>query len=224
MVLPAGYISYMTSAASGILLHHPDGQTFRFDAGALCLELLVTGGEGAFSRFEVLHSPDDLVAWLPQSRLGADGWNFPDRIEVTDDELAGLKRLRAHLWQVALDLTSGRAPGQADLDAINRAAAGAPLVPQLDPDGGRGWAAPVTGARVTATMARDAVTLLGGPGVSRLRRCAGDNCALMFADTSRPGRRRWCAMERCGNRDKVRAYRDRRQHRPDDPSPSGAGR
>jgi hypothetical protein len=27
-------------------------------------------------------------------------------------------------------------------------------------------------------------------------------------------------MERCGNRDKVRAYRDRRQHRPDEPSPA----
>uniref|UniRef100_UPI0028119726 CGNR zinc finger domain-containing protein n=1 Tax=Streptomyces sp. TaxID=1931 RepID=UPI0028119726 len=25
----------------------------------------------------------------------------------------------------------------------------------------------------------------------------------------RPGRRRWCSMERCGNRHKVRAYRSR---------------
>ncbi|MEE1805114.1 CGNR zinc finger domain-containing protein, partial [Streptomyces sp. BE133] len=28
-------------------------------------------------------------------------------------------------------------------------------------------------------------------------------------DTSRPGRRRWCAMERCGNLHKVRAHRAR---------------
>ncbi|MEE3918700.1 CGNR zinc finger domain-containing protein [Micromonospora sp. BRA006-A] len=29
-------------------------------------------------------------------------------------------------------------------------------------------------------------------------------------DTSRPGQRRWCAMERCGNRQKARALRSRR--------------
>ncbi|MDI5982688.1 CGNR zinc finger domain-containing protein, partial [Amycolatopsis magusensis] len=28
-------------------------------------------------------------------------------------------------------------------------------------------------------------------------------------DTSRPGNRRWCSMQRCGNRNKVKAYRER---------------
>jgi predicted RNA-binding Zn ribbon-like protein len=32
----------------------------------------------------------------------------------------------------------------------------------------------------------------------------------MFIDRSRPGRRRWCSMERCGNRDKTARYRQRR--------------
>ncbi|NUP00309.1 MAG: CGNR zinc finger domain-containing protein, partial [Nonomuraea sp.] len=43
----------------------------------------------------------------------------------------------------------------------------------------------------------------------RIRECAGDNCPLVFVDTSRPGARRWCAMERCGNRHKLRALRAR---------------
>ena len=46
-------------------------------------------------------------------------------------------------------------------------------------------------------------------GSTRLRQCAGDNCALLFLDTSRPGKRRWCSMERCGNRNKVREFRSR---------------
>jgi predicted RNA-binding Zn ribbon-like protein len=44
---------------------------------------------------------------------------------------------------------------------------------------------------------------LGGAG--RIRQCAAHNCYLTFLDTSRPDSRRWCSMERCGNRAKVRA-------------------
>jgi len=39
--------------------------------------------------------------------------------------------------------------------------------------------------------------------------CGADNCALIYLDTSRPGNRRWCSMERCGNRAKVRGHRSR---------------
>jgi predicted RNA-binding Zn ribbon-like protein len=35
----------------------------------------------------------------------------------------------------------------------------------------------------------------------------------MFVDTSRPGKRRWCSMELCGNRKKTATYRRRRYGR-----------
>ncbi|SOD77527.1 Putative stress-induced transcription regulator [Streptomyces sp. 1222.2] len=54
---------------SGIRLRSYSGNVFRFDPGALCLELLITGGPGALTRYEVLHTPGDLVAWAEQSRL-----------------------------------------------------------------------------------------------------------------------------------------------------------
>jgi predicted RNA-binding Zn ribbon-like protein len=47
--------------------------------------------------------------------------------------------------------------------------------------------------------------------VERIRRCSGTNCALIFVDTSRPDARQWCSMGRCGNRVKVRAFRNRRR-------------
>jgi predicted RNA-binding Zn ribbon-like protein len=61
-----------------------------------------------------------------------------------------------------------------------------------------------------STIARDAVELFTGRFADRIRECGAHDCYLIFVDTSRPGRRRWCAMERCGNRHKVRALRARR--------------
>ncbi|WP_327121301.1 CGNR zinc finger domain-containing protein [Nocardia sp. NBC_01730] len=40
-----------------------------------------------------------------------------------------------------------------------------------------------------------------------MRFCAADDCCLLFVDASRPDRRRWCSMDRCGNLGKVRRYR-----------------
>jgi predicted RNA-binding Zn ribbon-like protein len=65
-----------------------------------------------------------------------------------------------------------------------------------------------------ATIARDAIDLLTGALAGRIRECAAPDCALLFVDSSRPGRRRWCAGEACGNRTRTKAYRQRRKQRP----------
>lgn len=47
----------------------------------------------------------------------------------------------------------------------------------------------------------------------RIRRCDGQGCVLVFADTSRNGRRRWCSMQACGARAKAADYYRRRTAR-----------
>jgi len=61
-----------------------------------------------------------------------------------------------------------------------------------------------------ATIARAAVTLLGGSGRPRIRECADLSCTRLFVDTSRAGSRHWCDMRGCGNRAKVAGHRARR--------------
>jgi predicted RNA-binding Zn ribbon-like protein len=80
-------------------------------------------------------------------------------------------------------------------------------------------ATPVTGPGLLSTIARDAIELFTGPMAARIRQRAGPACSLIFVDTSRPGRRRWCSMERCGNIEKQRALRARRQRRSRCPPP-----
>ncbi len=43
----------------------------------------------------------------------------------------------------------------------------------------------------------------------RLRMCAGSNCAWLFLDRSKAGRRRWCDMAVCGNAAKSRRFQAR---------------
>jgi predicted RNA-binding Zn ribbon-like protein len=43
----------------------------------------------------------------------------------------------------------------------------------------------------------------------RLKSCPGYRCGWAFYDRSASGSSRWCAMQLCGSRAKMRAYRDR---------------
>ncbi|MET8886210.1 MULTISPECIES: CGNR zinc finger domain-containing protein [Streptomyces] len=202
---------------AGLLLRHPDGSSFRFDPGALCLELLPTGGPGALAYFEVLHEPADLVRWAGESRLpdglgpgGGPGSGQGSALVVSAGEVADARLLRDALWRLAEDHVAGNPPGPDDLATLNEAAARPPLTARLTPGRDREWAPGGTGAALLSTVARDAVDLFTGAYAHRIRTCGAHGCRLLFVDTSRPGRRRWCSMERCGNRHKVRAHRARR--------------
>ncbi|MEU4113416.1 CGNR zinc finger domain-containing protein [Kitasatospora sp. NPDC028055] len=198
---------------TGLVLTTATGTRFHFDPGALCLELLTTGGPGPYARYEVLHRPSDLTDWLRRSRL-----RLPvGTVLITDDQLGAARTLRDALWHLAADRAHGRPGDPADRAALNRAAAHPPLVPQIAPDGTAAAPLPADGTQLVSTLARDAIALLTGPHADRIRECRAHDCRLLFVDTSRPGRRRWCSMERCGNRNKVRALRARRDTDPTDP-------
>ena len=47
--------------------------------------------------------------------------------------------------------------------------------------------------------------------LDRLKMCAADECRRVFFDRSKPGSRRWCQTELCGNREKTRNYRERQK-------------
>src|SRR5215207_8088284 len=56
-------------------------------------------------------------------------------------------------------------------------------------------------------VARSAVALLTGGDLRRVKECPGaGDCGWLFYDTSRNGARRWCSMEGCGSRVKMRRH------------------
>ncbi|MYX20915.1 CGNR zinc finger domain-containing protein, partial [Streptomyces sp. SID8380] len=100
------------------------------------------------------------------------------------------------------------------LDRLNALALAAPPVPQAArAHDGRlvaGLHSAPTLSALLSLLARDTLTLLTDPGrTALLRRCEGEGCPLIYLDTSRGQRRRWCSSEVCGNRERVARHRRR---------------
>jgi predicted RNA-binding Zn ribbon-like protein len=127
--------------------------------------------------------------------------------EVSEAEFARALAVREAVYRLALAAARDAERSQADIDLLNEAAAAAPVTPLLTRDGVRRTG---PAEAVTASIARDAVGLLGGPDAVRIRECEDPPCTRLFIDTSRAGSRRWCDMSGCGNRAKAAGFRARR--------------
>lgn len=185
-------------------LRSPDGTAFDFDAGSPCLTLAHTGAEEPWDVFESLHEPSDLADWLAGPPLGLTLDHTP-----TVGELHGAREVRDAIRRAAWSVAGGETISGTDRETINAAAAEPSLVPLIADRSGIRWQEPVLLAGVLSTLARDAIDLCCGPRADRLRLCGAPDCLLVFVDTSRPGTRRWCSMQRCGNRNKARSHRRR---------------
>lgn len=183
---------------------------FRSGSGRLCLDFMRTLRlRGTDDAAEELDSPEALAAWVAQ--LGP----YPARYaipEPTGAELRAARELReaVHTLLVAARGKVGPAACPAHERALlNRTAAGPVARPILDATGAIRYE---SDSPVTATLteiARDALELATSPGMARVRPCAGEHCAAWFLDTSRPGTRRWCSMDTCGNQAKKTTWRSK---------------
>ncbi|GAA4596878.1 CGNR zinc finger domain-containing protein [Planotetraspora phitsanulokensis] len=183
----------------------PRDDGFRFGNGRLCFTFTATlGDRGAPAPRERLAVPGDLSRWCVEAGLLDEA---PPAGPVT---LTAARRLREAIDRAAERVRTGGSPDPRDAEILNDWAARPALAPRLDEGGRLGWHQDGAQVRhVLALVARDAVDVLTGPARSRLRRCADPDCEGLFVDVSRPGNRRWCSMNTCGNKAKKAAYRRR---------------
>jgi predicted RNA-binding Zn ribbon-like protein len=147
-----------------------------------------------------LASIDEFRGWLRDQDL--DGAHEP----IGDDELALARDLRGAL-RAEMASHHDDVPDPAARATLDRLAADLPV--QIVPS--TGALEPVAqGSRGALTRVLASTHSLVRAGVwNRLKVCPDDDCAWAFYDESRNRSRRWCSMNVCGNRHKVRAYRDR---------------
>ncbi|MDR5644415.1 CGNR zinc finger domain-containing protein [Burkholderia cenocepacia] len=178
---------------------------FRFNSGRLSLDLAATVRRRASTPNDVLRTAGACGRWLKAAALFAD---VPSLSPVETDALLSL---REAIWS----LVSGSLHGALAQDsvAVVNAAARYPLAtPQLDAcTGVVSVASADPFATALSVIARDAIDLVSGPLRHRVKECDQPDCRMLFIDTSPTGRRRWCSMQRCGSRAKVRAFKNRQE-------------
>lgn len=177
---------------------------FRFASGRLCLAFCATVGERWRRSFERLRTSTDLAAWLLQAGL------TDDVVSCTPELLTEARELREAIYRLVRAAMADEPYEDEDRNLVNDHARRRAVAAQIAPDGSRQVRAgrPAAAAGL-ASVALDAVDLLTSDAIGRVRECAADDCALLFLDRSRPGRRRWCADGACGSKARSATYRTR---------------
>ena len=183
----------------------------RLDGGRLCLDFVNT----IHDRFAAV--PEDYVAtpgryaeWA--RRVGAaDAMELPASGET--HLMRDVRALRDAVFGVLAAATDDRAIPAGALRVANAWLLEARKDQALGPDGRLRLVCPPGDARrPLKCIALDLVDTLEAErsGQLKLKRCANHtSCGWLFADTSKNGKRRWCAMQTCGTLSKMATLRQR---------------
>jgi predicted RNA-binding Zn ribbon-like protein len=156
---------------------------------------------------EYLCSPEDFTAWLSAAGLSPAGVSPA----LDEETFAGALVLREAISALVTATVVGDSAPPAAVRCVNTWLALPPQRPVLHLEAGVPVLGPPPAARtprgVLAMIAADAAELLGTDLRERLRICPGPGCRGRFLDDSPAGRRRWCSMAVCGNRNKAAMHR-----------------
>jgi predicted RNA-binding Zn ribbon-like protein len=157
-----------------------------------------------------LQSDGDVLRWFARA-----GW--PMEEELASLRPLSLLRTARTLREAIRGAVERRKAGKrADVEGINAFLSEARSHLELvsDKDGSlhleRQWRRR-TPEQVLAPLTEAAAELLATGDFNLVRRCEDAECVLWFYDRTKSHHRRWCSMAGCGNRNKVAAFRKRRQ-------------
>jgi predicted RNA-binding Zn ribbon-like protein len=209
----------VTADPSGSVERSQPDYVFDFCGGHVALDFVNTVGDRGGDHDEHLATYGDLVAWAEArgvvSRAEA-GRVRRGAVAAPEAARAAYRRairLREVIYRVFQRRAAGKPPAADDLATLNRFVAELYRDAQLVAAGDRlvletGSAAD-TLDRPFAPVIRAAVDLLTGDQAPLVGTCADHTCGWLFLDTTRNRTRRWCTMQDCGNRNKVRRFRSR---------------
>lgn len=189
-------------------MHSHDPAPFPLVAGRLSLDFLNTlYGVGEEHR-DVISDDASVVAWL--NTVGV-----PVAVEKPPRGLA--KQALALRTEIKQLLEAAKAGGAGDASLLNvTLREGQPFqtLAWHESAGHFAWEATprdTSSASLLYPVALDMANLLAGDELAAVRECEAHDCTLLFVDTTKSRRRRWCSMAMCGNRMKVAAFRARKE-------------
>ncbi|MEU9354768.1 CGNR zinc finger domain-containing protein [Streptomyces griseoloalbus] len=124
---------------------------------------------------------------------------------LTEDSVDSARELRESL-RATLLAHAGHPPHRA-VTPLGDLLAGAPLVITVDTADGSAALAPVDDGPLLSRIAAAVAEAVTAGTWNRLKACEAADCHWAYYDRSPAGRGRWCSMQVCGARAKMRRYR-----------------
>jgi predicted RNA-binding Zn ribbon-like protein len=186
---------------------------FPFLGNNLALDFVNTELQGPSGRIELLQSDASLLAWAQAAGLGEQAPGDRVSAERLDRRARPLRAAIRALVESRIDGQGAPSDALATLNELLTSPTRAPALVQQRDGFARAPIAALTPASVLQRIAAEAAELLTTADPALLRRCGDSNCILVFYDTSKSHRRRWCSMSVCGNRAKASGHYHRTRGR-----------
>jgi predicted RNA-binding Zn ribbon-like protein len=201
-----------------------ESETQRLIGGEVCLDFTNTlNGHARLPHHEYLQDYRDLVLWgrhagvlnskemellLREARIHS--------AEAEEVYQCGLE-MRETIFRLFSSKAKGKRAEAGDLKNLNAKWIKEMGHAQLIRSAGGyniGWDDEPCLERPLRTVTESAIRLLTSPQMNQVRQCDGEGCDWLFIDTSRNHLRKWCSMDECGNRAKMRRRKWRKRETP----------
>ena len=158
-----------------------------------------------------------LVRLLPERNIRALTKKMHGEPAAAARALTRAKELREELFALVTAIAAGNAPPKSALATLREHWLAGTAAHELRFENGQVTADIRADAAdldlIAAIVAYRMIEHVMPQPVDRLRVCAGTNCAWVFIDSSKAGRRRWCDMAVCGNVAKAQRFYARSRRR-----------
>ncbi|ETX12666.1 hypothetical protein MUS1_00845 [Marinomonas ushuaiensis DSM 15871] len=149
---------------------------------------------------DLLASFDDVHQWATEAGITL-------TTSHDDADIESVWLLREAIKTLMTNQSDQQALSEDAIDVVNKYLCHAPMQKRLETvDEGvslRPLYQTLTLDQLLGKIANEAAELLTSPQNQQIKSCSNEKCILMFLDTSRGKKRRWCSMEHCGNRAKA---------------------
>ena len=176
---------------------------FQFVGNNLALDFVNTRIVLQGVQVDLLSTPEQLVSWLATA-----GIDFDSNIDEKD--LKQVDKLREAISRLITAFRRGDEAPTASLSVFNSYLLRRKRVQQLECEDSGFCLKPAevdrTLSSILGEIATSTADLLTTTPATKIRKCEGADCVLVFKDISRTQKRRWCSMEVCGNRAKAATH------------------
>jgi predicted RNA-binding Zn ribbon-like protein len=193
-------------------------ETLELVGGALCLDFVNTINSRVNPEYDYLIQYSDLVGWankveiLSSTQTNQLLKRAKQSVEEAEKSFESALMLRALLYRLFSNAASRSEPNQKDMESFVTAYAAAILYGvflKKDNHYITTWKVDETLDALLWPIVHSAAELLLSHELGQVKECPG--CGWLFLDTSKNQSRRWCSMNTCGARDKMRRYHKRRR-------------